>query len=98
MLQLAQDVLKAAKALLLAAFQAAAAAGIAAATAASRRRRRRVARPVLRLLFLLGAVLEAVEQTKAVCSWAVMHWSLVAAFPWADMAGEVFGLALCPCV
>ena len=53
---------------------------------------------MLRLLFFVGAVLEAVEQTEAVCSCAVMHWSLVASFPWDDMAGEVFGLALCPCV
>ena len=74
------------------------AAAVIASSAAAARRRRRVAQPVLRLLFLVGAALEAVEQTKAVCSWAVMHWSLVAAFPWADMAGDVFGLALCPCV
>ena len=90
-LPLAQDVLKAAKALLLAACQAVAAAVIAAAAAA--RRRLRVARPVLRLLFLVGAALEAVKQTKAACTWPVMHWSLVAAFPWADTAVEVFVLA-----
>ena len=74
------------------------AAVVIAASAVAARRRRRVARSVLRLLFFVGAVLEAVEQTEAVCSCAVMHWSLVAAFPWADMAGEVFGLVLCPCV
>ena len=90
-LPLAQDVLKAAKALLLAACQAVAAAVIAAAAAA--RRRLRIARPVLRLLFLVGAALEAVKQTKAVCTWPVMHWSLVAASPWADTAVEVFVLA-----
>ena len=78
--------------------QAVAAVVIAASAVAARRRRRRVARSVLRLLFFVGAVLEAVEQTEAVLSCAVMHWSLVAAFPWDDMAGEVFGLALCPCV
>ena len=55
-------------------------AAVIAASAVAARRRRRVARPVLRLLFLVGAVLEAVEQTKAVCSCAVMHWSLVPAF------------------
>ena len=91
-LPLAQDVLKAAKALLLAACQAVAAAVIAAAAAAARRRLR-VARPVLRLLFLVGAALEAVKQTKAACTWPVMHWSLVAASPWADTAVEVFVLA-----
>ena len=92
-LPLAQDVLKAAKALLLAACQAVAAAVIAAAAAAAARRRLRVARPVLRLLFLVGAALEAVKQTKAACTWPVMHWSLVAASPWADTAVEVFVLA-----
>ena len=91
-LQLAQDVLRAAKALLLAACQVVAAA-VAAAAAAARRRRRRVAQPVLRLLFLVGAALGAVRQTEAACTWAVMHWPLVAAFPWADKAVEVFVLA-----
>ena len=90
-LQLAQDVLRAAKALLLAACQVVAAAVAAAAAAA--RRRRRVAQPVLRLLFLVGAALGAVRQTEAACTWAVMHWPLVAAFPWADKAVEVFVLA-----
>ena len=90
-LQLAQDVLRAAKALLLAACQVVAAAVTAAAAAA--RRRRRVAQPVLRLLFLVGAALGAVRQTEAACTWAVMHWPLVAAFPWADKAVEVFVLA-----
>ena len=90
-LQLAQDVLRAAKALLLAACQVVAAA--VAAAAAARRRRRRVAQPVLRLLFLVGAALGAVRQTEAACTWAVMHWPLVAAFPWADKAVEVFVLA-----
>ena len=89
-LQLAQDVLRAAKALLLAACQVVAAAVAAAAAA---RRRRRVAQPVLRLLFLVGAALGAVRQTEAACTWAVMHWPLVAAFPWADKAVEVFVLA-----
>ena len=74
------------------------AAVVIAASAVAARRRWRVARSVLCLLFFVGAVLEAVEQTEAVLSCAVMHWSLVAAFPWDDMAGEVFGLALCPCV
>ena len=93
-LQLAQDVLRAAKALLLAACQVVAAAvTAAAAAAAARRRRRRVAQPVLRLLFLVGAALGAVRQTEAACTWAVMHWPLVAAFPWADKAVEVFVLA-----
>ena len=92
-LQLAQDVLRAAKALLLAACQVVAAAVAAAAAAAARRRRRRVAQPVLRLLFLVGAALGAVRQTEAACTWAVMHWPLVAAFPWADKAVEVFVLA-----
>ena len=90
-LQLAQDVLRAAKAFLLAACQVVAAAVAAAAAAA--RRRRRVAQPVLRLLFLVGAALGAVRQTEAACTWAVMHWPLVAAFPWADKAVEVFVLA-----
>ena len=90
-LQLAQDVLRAAKVLLLAACQVVAAAVTAAAAAA--RRRRRVAQPVLRLLFLVGAALGAVRQTEAACTWAVMHWPLVAAFPWADKAVEVFVLA-----
>ena len=89
-LQLAQDVLRAAKAFLLAACQVVAAAVAAAAAA---RRRRRVAQPVLRLLFLVGAALGAVRQTEAACTWAVMHWPLVAAFPWADKAVEVFVLA-----
>ena len=95
MLQLAQDVLRAVKALLLAACQVVAAAvtAAAAAAAARRRRRRRVAQPVLRLLFLVGAALGAVRQTEAACTWAVMHWPLVAAFPWADKAVEVFVLA-----
>ena len=30
---------------------------------------------------------------EAVLSCALMHWSLVAAYPWDDTAGEVFGLA-----
>ena len=90
-LQLAQDVLRAVKALLLSACQVVAAAVTAAAAAA--RRRRRVAQPVLPLLFLVGAALGAVRQTEAACTWAVMHWPLVAAFPWADKAVEVFVLA-----
>ena len=91
MLQLTQDVLHAAKALLLPAWQVVAAPITAAAAAA--RRRRRVAQPVLRLLFLVGEALGTVRPAKAACTWAVMHWPLVAAFPWADKAVEVFVLA-----
>ena len=94
MLQLAQDVLRAAKALLLAACQVGAAAVAAAAAAARRRRRRRrVAQPVLRLLFPVGEALGALRQTEAACTWAVMHWPLVAAFSGADKAVEGFVLA-----
>ena len=85
-----QTVLHAAKALLLPAWQVVAAPITAAAAA---RRRRRVAQPVLRLLFLVGEALGAVRPAKAACTWAVMHWPLVAAFPWADKAVEVFVLA-----
>ena len=91
-LQLTEDVLNAAKGLLLPACQVVAA-PIAAAAAAAARRRRRVAQPVLRLLFLVGEALGAVRPAKAACTWAVMHWPLVAAFPWADKAVEVFVLA-----
>ena len=93
MLQLTQDVLNAAKAILLPACQVVAAPITAAAAAARRRRRRRVAQPVLRLLFLVGEALGTVRPAKAACTWAVMHWPLVAAFPWADKAVEVFVLA-----
>ena len=93
MLQLTQTVLHAAKALLLPAWQVVAAPITAAAAAAARRRRRRVAQPVLRLLFLVGEALGTVRPAKAACTWAVMHWPLVAAFPWADKAVEVFVLA-----
>ena len=63
--KLAQDVLRAAKALLLAAGQVAAAAAAAAAAAVARRRRmRRVSLPVLRLFFSwLGRHILAVRQT-----------------------------------
>ncbi len=91
MLQLTEDVLNAAKGLLLPACQVVAAPITAAAAAA--RRRRRVAQPVLRLLFLVGEALGAVRPAKAACTWAVMHWPLVAAFPWADKAVEVYVLA-----
>ena len=93
MLQLTEDVLNAAKGLLLPACQVFAAPIAAAAAAAARRRRRRVAQPVLRLLFLVGEALGTVRPAKAACTWAVMHWPLVAAFPWADKAVEVFVLA-----
>ena len=81
---LAQDVLRAAQALLFAAGQLAAAAVAAAAVA--RRTRRRVSLSVLRFLSLVGAALGAVRQTLAADTWAVMHWPLVAAFPWAAKA------------
>ena len=86
-----QTVLHAAKALLLPPWQVVAAPITAAAAAA--RRRRRVAQPVLRLLFLVGEALGTVRPAKAACTWAVMHWPLVAAFPWADKAVEVYVLA-----
>ena len=41
---------------------------------------------LLRFLSLVGAALGAVMQTLAADTWAVMHWPLVAAFPWAGKA------------
>ena len=86
MLQLAQEVFMAAKVLLFAAGELPAA--VAAAAGAAARKRRRVVNFCWVSFFLVVAALVSVIQTEAACTAAVMHCSLVAAFPWVDKAVE----------
>ena len=85
-LQLAQEVFIAAKVLLFLAGELSAA--FAAAAGAVARKRRRVVNFCWVSFWLVVAALVCVTQTEVACTAAVMHRSLVAAFPWVSKAVE----------